>query len=113
VLGVLAWRPEAVEAVLAAVAAARGAAPRLDRAAESFRLELAGDPGGREAGARRLAERLAVLLQGALLARHGHPAVADAFCASRVGGDRGAAFGTLPAGLDLAAIVERATPKVA
>jgi putative acyl-CoA dehydrogenase len=65
-----------------------------------------------EAGARRLVERLAVVLQGALLVRHGHPAVADAFCASRVAGDRGAAFGTLPPGLDLAAIVERATPKV-
>jgi putative acyl-CoA dehydrogenase len=38
--------------------------------------------------------------------------VADAFCASRVAGDRGAAFGTLPAGLDLPAIVDRATPKV-
>ena len=53
-----------------------------------------------------------MLLQAALLVRHGHPAVADAFCASRVAGDRGAAFGTLPPGLDLAAIVERATPKV-
>jgi putative acyl-CoA dehydrogenase len=63
-------------------------------------------------GARRLVERLAVLLQGALLVRHGHPAVADAFCASRVAGDRGAALGTLPPGLDLAAIVGRATPKV-
>jgi putative acyl-CoA dehydrogenase len=63
-------------------------------------------------GARRLVERMAVLLQAALLVRHGHPAVADAFCASRVAGDRGAAFGTLPPGLDLAAIVERATPKV-
>ena len=54
-----------------------------------------------------------MLLQGALLVRHGHPAVADAFCASRLGGDRGAAFGTLPPGLDLAAIVERGTPKPA
>ncbi|HET9292374.1 MAG TPA: DNA alkylation response protein, partial [Actinomycetes bacterium] len=56
--------------------------------------------------------RLGVLLQGALLVRFGHPAVADAFCASRLAGDHGAALGTLPPGLDLAAIVERATPKV-
>ena len=47
-----------------------------------------------------------------LLVRHGHPAVADAFCASRLDGDRGLAFGTLPPGLDLAAIIERATPKL-
>ena len=39
-------------------------------------------------------------------------AVADAFCASRLGGDWGLAFGTLPAGVDTAAIVERATPTV-
>ena len=71
----------------------------------------AADPDGLQAGARRLVERLAVVLQGALLVGHGHPAVADAFCASRVAGDHGAAFGTLPPGLDLATIVERATPK--
>ena len=74
-------------------------------------LAAAADPVGLQAGARRLVERLAVLLQAALLVRHGHPAVADAFCASRVAGDRGAALGTLPAGLDLPTIVERATPK--
>jgi putative acyl-CoA dehydrogenase len=44
--------------------------------------------------------------------RHGHPAVADAFCASRLAGDWGWALGTLPPGLALDAIVERATPKV-
>ncbi len=56
------------------------------------------------AGARRTVERMALVLQGSLLVRHGHPAVADAFCASRLGGDWGAAFGTLPAGVDMAAI---------
>jgi putative acyl-CoA dehydrogenase len=114
VLRVLARQPQSVAALLDEVAPARAAEPRLDRAAAALERELAAaaDPVGLQAGARRLAERLAVLLQGALLVRHGHPAVADAFCASRVVGDRGAAFGTLPAGLDLATIVERATPKV-
>jgi putative acyl-CoA dehydrogenase len=65
-----------------------------------------------EARARRVVERIALALQGSLLVRYGHPAVADAFCASRLGGDWGGAFGTLPAGLDLVTIVERATPKV-
>jgi putative acyl-CoA dehydrogenase len=56
-----------------------------------------------EEGARRLVETMAVALQGTLLDRHGDPAVAAAFRAR----ERYAAFGTLPAGLPLAAIVER------
>jgi putative acyl-CoA dehydrogenase len=114
VLRVLARQPDGLAALLDEVAPARAAEPRLDRAAAAVERELAAaaDPAGLQAGARRLVERLAVLLQGALLVRHGHPAVADAFCASRVAGDRGAAFGTLPSGLDLPAIVDRATPKV-
>jgi putative acyl-CoA dehydrogenase len=113
VLRVLARQPESLAALLDEVAPARAAEPRLDRAAAAVERDLtAADPAGLQGGARRLVERLAVLLQGALLVRHGHPAVADAFCASRVAGDRGAAFGTLPPGLDLATIVERATPKV-
>jgi putative acyl-CoA dehydrogenase len=113
VLRVLARQPDALAALLEEIAPARAAESRLDREAADLERELAAapDPVGLQAGARRLAERLAVVLQGALLIRHGHPAVADAFCASRVAGDRGAAFGTLPGGLDLAAIVERATPK--
>ena len=42
------------------------------------------------------------------MVRHGPPAVADAFCASRLDGDGGAAFGTLPTGVDTAAILARA-----
>jgi putative acyl-CoA dehydrogenase len=116
VLRAMSRRPQAVQAVLDEVAPARAADSRLERAAALLEGELGGlaaDPERLEAGARRLAERLALVLQGALLVRHGHPAVADAFCASRLGGDRGSAFGTLPPGLDLAAIVERATPKAA
>jgi putative acyl-CoA dehydrogenase len=114
VLRVLARQPDGLAALLDEVAPARAAEPRLDRAAAAVERELAtaAGPVGLQAGARRLVERLAVLLQGALLVRHGHPAVADAFCASRVAGDHGAAFGTLPTGLDLPAIVDRATPKV-
>jgi putative acyl-CoA dehydrogenase len=46
------------------------------------------------------------------LVRFGHPAVADAYCASRLGGDWGVAFGTLPTGVDTSAILERARPKL-
>ena len=51
-----------------------------------------------EARARRIVERMALALQASLLVRYGDPAVADAFCASRLAGDWGHAFGTLPAG---------------
>ena len=58
--------------------------------------------------ARHLVERMALLLQGALLLRHGDHAVADAFVASRLAGDSGAAYGTLPPGLDTKRILARA-----
>jgi putative acyl-CoA dehydrogenase len=56
---------------------------------------------------------MALAFQGSLLVRWGHPAVADAFCASRLDpGAAGLALGTLPAGVDTGAIVDRARPKV-
>ncbi|MCH9766601.1 MAG: acyl-CoA dehydrogenase family protein [Actinomycetia bacterium] len=61
--------------------------------------------------ARKIAEDISLALQGSLLIRHGHPAVTEAFLASRLGGAWGGAFGTLPTGLDLAPIIERATIK--
>ena len=70
----------------------------------------ASDPAQAEARARRLTEALAVVLQGSLLVRYGGPAVADAFAVSRLGGDWGGAFGTLPAGVDTGTIIKRVTP---
>ena len=61
-----------------------------------------------ELRARRVVEQLALVLQGSLLVRHAPHAVADAFCASRLGRDHGGALGTLPPGLDLGPILERA-----
>ena len=55
-------------------------------------------------------EQAALVLQGSLLVRHAPGPVADAFCATRLGGDSGRAFGTLPPGTDVAAIVDRAWP---
>jgi putative acyl-CoA dehydrogenase len=100
-----------VEAYFAEVGLAAGADPRLDQAVQRLQAELA-DPAQAELRARRIVEQLATVLQGALLVRHGDPAVADAFTASRLGGDWGHAFGTLPAGVDTAAIVKRATPQL-
>ena len=110
-LRAMARQPQAVEAYFAEVGLAAGADPRLDQAVKRLQAELA-DPAQAELRARRIVEQLATVLQGALLVRHGDPAVADAFTASRLGGDWGHAFGTLPAGVDTAAIVKRATPMV-
>ncbi len=112
VLRGLAREPGAWEAFRNEVALATGADARLDAAMKSLEAELA-DTSDVEVRARRLVEHMALVLQGSLLVRFAPPAVADAFCASRLGGDWGHAFGTLPAGVDAAAIVERATPKVA
>jgi putative acyl-CoA dehydrogenase len=111
VLRALARDPAGLEAFLAEVDEAAGADPRLDTAIAALRTELS-QPEGIEARARRIVERMALALQGSLLVRFSPPAVADAFCASRLGGDWGRAFGTLPAGADLDAIVARHTPQV-
>ncbi|MEV5811718.1 acyl-CoA dehydrogenase family protein [Streptomyces mutabilis] len=109
VLRALGREPAALDAYLTEVGAARGADHRLDAAIRGLLTELA-DLGAAEGRARRLVERLALVLQGALLVRYAPPEVADAFCAARLGGDGGAAFGTLPPTLDLASVVERARP---
>ncbi len=54
------------------------------------------DPATLETRARRVVESMALCLQGSLLVRHAPPAVADAFCASRLAGDGGLEYGTLP-----------------
>ncbi|MGA5203863.1 acyl-CoA dehydrogenase family protein [Streptomyces variegatus] len=109
VLRALQREPGALDAYLREVGQARGADHRLDGAIKGLLTELA-DLEGVEGRARRLAERLALVLQGSLLVRFAPPQVADAFCAGRLGGDGGAAFGTLPHTLDLASVVERARP---
>ncbi|OAH11116.1 acyl-CoA dehydrogenase family protein [Streptomyces jeddahensis] len=109
VLRALQREPGALNAFLQEVGRARGEDHRLDAAIKDLLTELA-DLDGIEARARRLVERMALVLQGSLLVRYAPPAVADAFCASRLGGDWGAAFGTLPHTLDLGSVVERARP---
>ncbi|WP_327272166.1 acyl-CoA dehydrogenase family protein [Streptomyces sp. NBC_01224] len=109
VLRALQREPLALNAFLQEVGRARGADHRLDGAIKDMLTELA-DLNGIEARARRLVERMALVLQGSLLVRWAPPEVADAFCASRLGRDWGTAFGTLPHSLDLASVVERARP---
>jgi putative acyl-CoA dehydrogenase len=109
VLRALARSPDSLDAFLSEVDEAAGAEPRLDRFVGDLRRDLS-DFEDAEFRARSMVERLALALQGSLLVRHGHPAVTDAFCASRLAGDGGRAFGTLPAGVDAQAIIERHRP---
>ncbi len=111
VLRALGREPESLEAWITEVGRAHGADARLDAAIRRT-LEGLADLAGREADARRLAVAMATCLQGALLVQHAPAEVADAFCATRLGGEYGGTLGTLPHGIDLGAIVERATPVV-
>ena len=112
VLRALVKQPEALERYLAEVGEASGADERLDAFVRGLKDDFT-DAATLEVRARRVVERLALALQGALLVRFAPPAVADAFVASRLAGDGGLAYGTLPAGTDFRAIVERHTPQPA
>jgi putative acyl-CoA dehydrogenase len=109
VLRAAARQPTVLDAFFAEAGQAAGADRRLDDHLSRLAKELASGS-DLEAGARRLVEDMALALQGSLLVRYAPGPVADAFCASRLGGDGGLAFGTLPPGLDHAAVVERARP---
>ncbi len=99
--------PETVDVFLDEVRRARGADARLDAFTEDLARRLA-EPSRLEPVARRVIEMMAFALQASLLVRHSTPAVADAFCATRLDGDWGRAFGTMPNGLDTQAIIDRA-----
>ena len=110
VLRAMVKSPAALEAFFAEVEEGAVGEPRLASYARELRDELPGDLGTIEARARRVVEKMALALQASLLVRYGDEAVADAFCASRLSGDWGQAFGTLPAGTDFGRIVDRHRP---
>jgi putative acyl-CoA dehydrogenase len=107
VLRAMGRQSETVAAVTAELELARGADPRYDAAVKRLATEL-GDPDDLPLRARRIAGLLALCLQGSLLLRYAPAPVADAFCATRLGGDWGAVLGTLPPTGALNALVERA-----
>ncbi len=112
--------PEGLPAFLAECELAAGADPRLDAHLRGVRTRVEEVFTGAESpeqtlydsqfGARRLVEDLALALQASLLVRHAPAPVADGFCAGRLDGDRGRVYGTLPAGVDAVAIIDRALP---
>jgi putative acyl-CoA dehydrogenase len=111
VLRALSRSPESLSVFFAELEQARGGDARLDAHLDSLQKEFT-RPEELETRARRVVEKMALGLQGALLVRHAPPAVADAFCASRLERDAGLEYGTLPAGSDFETIIERSRPQL-
>ena len=103
--------PSSMEALVDELQRHRGANDHYDRHLQKLTKELSNRE-HLEARARRIVEWLAVALQASVLLDGDAHFVADAFCASRLGGDAGLAFGTLPAGTDFEAILRRAWPAI-
>jgi putative acyl-CoA dehydrogenase len=112
VLRALVKEPDGLPAFTAECELAAGADPRLDahlnRVRENTKAVFSSEDPQFEA--RRIVEDLALSLQASLLVRRAPVAVADAFCASRLGREGGHVYGTLPAGVDAKAIIDRALP---
>jgi putative acyl-CoA dehydrogenase len=106
-LRALTREPQAAEAFFAELDLAAGADRHLDEAIDRLRKAVLAPE---ETTARRLVEAMAVALQAALLVRHGTPAIADAFTATRLAGDRGRAYGTLPPSVGVKEVLDRAVP---
>jgi putative acyl-CoA dehydrogenase len=102
-------KADAAAALARELAPARGAHPALDRLAAALPTRV--EAMATEAEARRLAQDVALAVQAALLLQSAPPAVFSAFCASRLGGDWGHAFGTLGSGTDFDTLIARAMPR--
>ncbi|MEK8052755.1 isovaleryl-CoA dehydrogenase [Ideonella sp. DXS22W] len=102
--------PAVVGALFDELDRARGGHALLDRWVDALRTDLA-DTADIEYRARQLVDRMALALQAALLVQHAPATVGDAFCASRLAGEGHRQFGTLPRGVDAAALVARAAPR--
>ena len=109
VLRALHRSPGTLEALMAELGAASGLDRRLDMAVDALGQDLRAEASD-EGSARLLVERVALTVQGALLCRGGSPAVAAAFCATRLSREGGFTFGTLPAAVSRTAILERVLP---
>ncbi|MFN9504877.1 MAG: isovaleryl-CoA dehydrogenase [Rubrivivax sp.] len=102
--------PGVLDALFDELALSRGADARLDRCVNALKADVS-DHLDEAFGARRTVERMALAVQASLLVRHAPGAVADAWCASRLGDSTHLQFGTLPFGVDADAIIRRATPR--
>lgn len=103
--------PAVVGMFFAELAKAKGGNKSLDRWVTALQGEFS-DLSDLEYRARSVVDRMALAIQAALLVQHAPAMVADAFCASRLEAAGERLYGTLPRGLDCAAIAARATPRI-
>jgi len=103
--------PESLDAWLQEVGAASGQDANFDAAVTDVLNTLASDPDTMAGQARRLAERMALLLQGSILVRNAPTPVADAFLSTRFGSQGGGrTFGVFDADIDIDVLLDRAFP---
>jgi len=107
ILRALAKEPASLDALIAEIRLPAGSDARLNAFIADVESSLLKSRNGSdsEGQARRLAEKLALALQASLLVRYGSPAIAEAFCITRLAGDHGYTFGTLPMGVDINSIL--------
>ncbi|MBV6508171.1 MAG: putative acyl-CoA dehydrogenase AidB [Acidimicrobiales bacterium] len=110
VLRAMARSPESLEVFLAEIEDALGEHSVFDSYIEDLR-DLLVDLVDVEWRARSIVQRLALAYQASLLLRHAPAPNADAFVRSRLGGSHTSAFGTLPSGIDTAAVIDRHRPE--
>ena len=101
--------PAAIAALVTEISAAKGGNRHLDEEFDRLMNDLT-DTATLEVRARMVVERIALCLQASILVRAGNAVVSDAFCASRLGGQKGQAFGTLAATAPLQQLIDRAFP---
>ncbi|NYH50539.1 putative acyl-CoA dehydrogenase [Nocardiopsis arvandica] len=109
VLRAMGRNPESLEAFLAELGTAGGVDDHYDAAVKRLEQSL-GDLDEAQYRARSVVELMALTLQASVLLRHAPTPVAEAFTASRLGGEWGHVFGTLPRGVDTGLILDRARP---
>ena len=110
VLRALRTTPGVRDALFAELAAEQGADPRFDALVLRLRAEI-DDDADLEYRARSVIGLIALALQAGVLLR-GDAAVAEAFLCGRVASDAPFHYGTLPQGVDCAALIERGRPEV-
>jgi putative acyl-CoA dehydrogenase len=111
VLRAMQREPESLAAYLAEIDLAKGVHGEFDHAVDELKRELRISSEA-ESRARRLVERMAVLLEASLLLRHGDQAVAELFVSSRVAGRWGHSFGSLDPGPELKSVIQRHRPRL-
>lgn len=112
VLRAISREPDGAQLLLQDLIDTAAGEPALLLQAQSLARRLSGPPDQLEVQARRLVQDLVLLAQACLLRRHAPPAMADGFIATRLGAQQGAMVAGAfdPAGLDIAAILQRALP---